>query len=328
MIVNNLIGFTTTPRDSQSSRFSSDLGQAPADPDFPRERGRSGCGGARGQMALDYRYEFGTHVIIDLIGYRRHGHSEVDDPTITQPLRYRKIQDQRAGMGNLRRENGHRRDSDRGKACARTWTRRRKKRWNSRKIRRCGSCRSIGTLIRADNGRASTKWTTGVALDTLAQRWRSGWSRIPTGFHIHPKVKKLLEQRLEMAQGKRPLDYGMAEALAFGTLLEQGTPVRLSGQDSRRGTFNQRHAALIDIENEEEYVPLEHLSADQAWFETYQFHVVAKRRCWDSNTDSAAIIRRRWCCGKRSSAISRTARRSSSTSSLRRAKTSGACCRA
>src|SRR6202044_2291787 len=77
----------------------------------------------------------------------------------------------------------------------------------------------------------------------------------------------LLEQRLEMAQGKRPLDYGMAEALAFGTLLKQRVPVRLSGQDTRRGTFNQRHAALIDIETEEEYVPLEHLGHGEAWFE-------------------------------------------------------------
>ena len=82
-------------------------------------------------------------------------------------------------------------------------------------------------------------------------------------------MKKLLEQRWKWPQGKRALDYGMAEALAFGSLLEQGTPVRLTGQDTRRGTFNQRHAALIDIETEEEYVPLEHLAPDQAWFEVY-----------------------------------------------------------
>ncbi len=91
----------------------------------------------------------------------------------------------------------------------------------------------------------------------------------PQGFHVHPKVQKLLEQRREMAQGKRVLDYGMAEALAFGSLLKQGVPVRLTGQDSRRGTFNQRHSALIDIETEEEYVALQHLSADQAWCEIY-----------------------------------------------------------
>jgi 2-oxoglutarate dehydrogenase E1 component len=82
-------------------------------------------------------------------------------------------------------------------------------------------------------------------------------------------VKKLLEQRAEMAQGRWPIDFGMAEALAFGTLLKQGIPVRLSGQDSKRGTFNQRHAALTDIENESEYIPLAHVDPKQAWFEIY-----------------------------------------------------------
>ena len=84
----------------------------------------------------------------------------------------------------------------------------------------------------------------------------------PADFHIHPKVKKLLEQRAEMGAGKRPVDYGMAEALAFGSLVKTGVPVRLSGQDSRRGTFNQRHSVLLDIENEQEYVPLQHIADD------------------------------------------------------------------
>ncbi len=86
----------------------------------------------------------------------------------------------------------------------------------------------------------------------------------PEGFHIHPKVKKLLEQRAEMGTGKRPVDYGMAEALAFASLVKSGVPVRLTGQDSRRGTFNQRHSVLLDIENEQEYVPLRHISPGQA----------------------------------------------------------------
>ena len=89
-------------------------------------------------------------------------------------------------------------------------------------------------------------------------------TRYPEGFAIHPKVKKLLEQRSEMGRGSRPVDFGMAEALAFGTLLLEGIPVRLSGQDTRRGTFNQRHAVLIDTQSEAEYVPLEHLAPGQA----------------------------------------------------------------
>src|SRR6059036_1192977 len=91
----------------------------------------------------------------------------------------------------------------------------------------------------------------------------------PSDFNIHPKVKKLLEQRAEMGGGKRPVDYGMAEALAFAGLVKSGVPVRLSGQDSRRGTFNQRHSVLVDIENEHEHVPLENISEGQARCEIY-----------------------------------------------------------
>ncbi|MGH9640860.1 MAG: 2-oxoglutarate dehydrogenase E1 component, partial [Terriglobales bacterium] len=91
----------------------------------------------------------------------------------------------------------------------------------------------------------------------------------PEGFHVHPKLKKLLEQRREMGHGKRPIDYGMAEALAFGSLLLEDTPIRLSGQDTRRGTFNQRHASLIDIENEKVYIPLQHVAEKQPSFEIY-----------------------------------------------------------
>ncbi|MBA3915890.1 MAG: 2-oxoglutarate dehydrogenase E1 component, partial [Acidobacteriales bacterium] len=91
----------------------------------------------------------------------------------------------------------------------------------------------------------------------------------PEDFHIHAKVKKLLEQRAEMGNGKRPVDYGMAEALAFASLVKAGTPVRLTGQDSRRGTFNQRHSVLLDIENEQEWIPLQHIAADQARCEIY-----------------------------------------------------------
>src|SRR5205085_874914 len=91
----------------------------------------------------------------------------------------------------------------------------------------------------------------------------------PEGFHVHPKVKKLLEQRAEMGSGKKPVDYGMAEALAFASLVKDGIPVRLSGQDSRRGTFNQRHSVLFDIEDETEYVPLRNVAPDQAACEIY-----------------------------------------------------------
>ena len=109
---------------------------------------------------------------------------------------------------------------------------------------------------------------TAVSEDKL-RRITEKLTTYPEGFAIHPKVKKLLEQREKMGTGKLPLDYGMGEALAFGLLLVEGIPVRLSGQDARRGTFNHRHSCLIDTENEQEYVPLCHLTPNQAWFEAY-----------------------------------------------------------
>jgi 2-oxoglutarate dehydrogenase E1 component len=94
-------------------------------------------------------------------------------------------------------------------------------------------------------------------------------TRNPEGFHAHPKVKRLIEQRARVAAGERPVDFGMAEALAFGSLLRQGVPVRLSGQDSRRGTFDHRHAVWFDTETEDEHIPLEHVSSRQATFDVF-----------------------------------------------------------
>src|SRR4029077_5121233 len=109
---------------------------------------------------------------------------------------------------------------------------------------------------------------TGVSSEELTEL-TAKLTSYPTGFHIHPKVKKLLEQRAEMGAGKRDVDYGMAEALAFGSLVKQSIPIRMSGQDSRRGTFNQRHSVLLDIENEQEFVPLQNIASGQARCEIY-----------------------------------------------------------
>src|SRR5690349_14735732 len=109
---------------------------------------------------------------------------------------------------------------------------------------------------------------TGLSTEELAELTQK-LTTYPAGFHIHPKVKKLLEQRAEMGTGKRDVDYGMAEALAFASLVKAGIPIRMSGQDSRRGTFNQRHSVLVDLEDEHEYVPLEHIAPGQARCEIY-----------------------------------------------------------
>jgi 2-oxoglutarate dehydrogenase E1 component len=265
IIVNNLIGFTTIPRDSHSSRFSSDLAKRLPIPVFHVNAEDPEAVARVGRMAIEYRYAFGTPVVVDLIGYRRHGHSEVDDPTITQPLRYRKIEAhpplwqiyaEKIGVDAQPIVDRVRAELDVAQKSA-------------LELEKNPPMRKLPPYwdpYRGGRYDASLEVNTGVAQEELAVVGEA-LTRYPDGFHIHPKVKKLLEQRQEMAQGKRPIDYGMAEALAFGTLLKQRVPVRLSGQDSRRGTFNQRHAALIDIETEEEYVPLQHVGHGEAWFE-------------------------------------------------------------
>jgi len=267
IIVNNLIGFTTVPRDSVSSRFSSDLAKRLDVPIFHVNAEDPDAVVRVGKIALDYRYAFGSPAVVDLIGYRRHGHSEVDDPTITQPLRYRKIEAhppiyqiyaERIGANTEPMVKRVREELDAAQKEAQEI----EKRPLMRRLPRYW-----GGFI---GGRydASYEVDTAAPEETIAAIGES-LVTYPENFHVHSKVKKLLEQRLEMAQGKRAIDYGMAEALAFGSLVLQGVPVRLTGQDSRRGTFNQRHAALIDTETEEEYVPLEHMAPDQAWCEIY-----------------------------------------------------------
>ena len=224
-----------------------------------------------GRMALDYRYTFGSDVVIvDLIGYRRHGHSEVDDPTITQPLLYRKIKDH-PPLWQIYAERHWRGRAACGEASrSKNWKRRRSGRIELEKKPAAARVAGIlGCPTAADATTRATKWTRELRRKNL-RRVRRSCLELSRGFHIHPKVKKLLEQRAEMGHGKRPVDYGMAEALAFGTLLKAGVPVRLTGQDTRRGTFNQRHAALVDIENgSRSTCRCEHLAQGQARCEIY-----------------------------------------------------------
>jgi 2-oxoglutarate dehydrogenase E1 component len=267
IIVNNLIGFTTAPGDSNSSRFASDLEKRLAVPIFHVNAEDPEAVARVGRIALDYRYTFETPVLIDLIGYRRHGHSEVDDPTITQPLRYRKIEAHPALYQIYAEKLG----VDVTAAVQKVHAEIDAAQQRARELDENPPMRRLPRYWNGYTGgryQSSYEVETAVAEATLNSIGKF-ISSYPEGFHIHPKVKRLLDQRLEMAEGKRALDFGMAEALAFGSLLQQGYPVRLTGQDSRRGTFNQRHAALIDIETEEEYVPLEHITQGKTWCEIY-----------------------------------------------------------
>ena len=267
IIVNNLIGFTTPPKEGGSSRYSSDLAKRLPIPIFHVNAEDPDAVVRVGRMALDYRYEFGTPVFIDLIGYRRHGHSEVDDPTITQPRSYRKIE----AHPQLWQIYAEKTGADAEPIVQRVREELDAAQQEAQEIEKSPPMRRLPRYWGAFQGGrydASFEVATAVAEEVLTPVGEALVS-YPPGFHVHAKVKKLLEQRLEMARGKRAIDFGMAEALAFGSLLAEGVPVRLTGQDTRRGTFNQRHAALIDIETEEEYVPLEHLARDPAWCEIY-----------------------------------------------------------
>jgi 2-oxoglutarate dehydrogenase E1 component len=267
IVVNNLIGFTSGPRDTVSSRFASDLAKRVAVPIFHINSEDFEAVVRVGRMAIEYRYAFGTPAIIDLIGYRRHGHSEVDDPTITQPLRYRKIEAHPPTWRIYAKRIG----ADPEPIVQRVREQLDAAQKQAIELEKAPPMRRLPRYwngFRGGRYDASLEVDTAVAQQDLTSIGTS-LTTYPQGFHVHPKVQKLLDQRLEMVQGKRVLDYGMAEALAFGTLLKQGVPVRLTGQDSRRGTFNQRHSALVDTETEEEYIALQHLSPGQAWCEIY-----------------------------------------------------------
>jgi 2-oxoglutarate dehydrogenase E1 component len=268
VIANNLIGFTTVPRESHSSRFSAQLARRQSIPIF-HVNGEDVDAVIRvGRIALEYRYAFATDVVVDVIGYRRHGHSEVDDPTITQPLLYKAIKEH-PPLWEIYAEDVSVEDVQTRVQSIRAELEAEQKKAGS--ITKKPTLRDLPTYW--DNytgGRYKPEYDveTGLSAEELRDITKP-LTTFPEHFRIHPKVKKLLEQRAEMGTGKRPVDYGMAEALAFASLVKSGVPVRLSGQDSRRGTFNQRHSLLVDIENEKEYVPLQHISSQQARCEIY-----------------------------------------------------------
>jgi len=268
VVANNLLGFTTSYTEEHSTRFAACIARRQSIPIF-HVNGEDVDAVVRvARMAAEYRYKFGTDVVIDLIGYRRHGHSEVDDPTITQPLLYKKIKEHPPLWEIYADDIGATDAQAKADAIKSEFEAAQKK---------AGSIKQKPTLRDLpeywDNYfgglyKPEYEVETGLKPEELSEL-TDRLTTYPNDFHIHPKVKKLLEQRAEMGAGKRPVDYGMAEALAFASLVKAGTHVRFSGQDSRRGTFNQRHSVLVDIENENEYVPLENIAPGQARCEIY-----------------------------------------------------------
>src|SRR6266478_387185 len=267
IIVNNLIGFTTRPTQEHSSRFASDIAKRQSVPIFHVNAEDPDAVVRIGRLAADYRSTFGSDVVVDIIGYRRHGHSEVDDPTITQPLLYERIKNH-APLWKIYAEDTGIDSTQMVEAVRKEYEEEQTK---ARALRKIPHLRKLPDYWAPYNhGRYKPEYEvdTGLTREKL-EELTAGLVRVPESFHVHPKIVKLLEQRSEMGHGKRAVDYGFAEALAFGSALLEGNPVRLSGQDSERGTFSQRHAVLVDTETEEEYVPLAHLASGQAFCEIY-----------------------------------------------------------
>jgi 2-oxoglutarate dehydrogenase E1 component len=263
VVVNNLLGFTTSYLEEHSTRFAACIARRQSIPIF-HVNGEDVDAVVRvARLATEYRYRFGTDVVIDLIGYRRHGHSEVDDPTITQPLLYKKIKEH-PPLWEIYADDIGATDAPAQAAAIKAEFESAQK--DAGKVTKKPFMRDLPAYWDQYYGglhKPEFEVETGLSTEELSEL-TNRLTTYPEGFHIHPKVKKLLEQRAEMGAGKRLVDYGMAEALAFASLVKGGIPVRLSGQDSRRGTFNQRHSVLIDIENENEYVPLENIAPGQA----------------------------------------------------------------
>ncbi|MGB7189442.1 MAG: 2-oxoglutarate dehydrogenase E1 component [Acidobacteriaceae bacterium] len=267
IIVNNLIGFTAGPDESNSTRFSSDLAKRLPIPIFHVNAEDAAAVARVAALAAEYRHRFHTDVVIDLIGYRRHGHSEVDDPTITQPLRYGLIQKHPPLYEIYAAQIGVD-ASGSAKALHEEFNAAQKQATAMRKKPHLTQLPEYWSPYKGGPLKPEYEVETGLPRETV-RALAQGLTACPESFHVHPKIKKLLEQRADMGNGKRAFDYGMAEAVAFGSLVTAGTPVRLSGQDSQRGTFNQRHSVLIDIENEARWIPLNHLAEGQAPFDVY-----------------------------------------------------------
>jgi len=276
VVVNNRIGFTTEPHALHTGFFATDVAKRLPIPIFHVNGEDLDAVVRVARLAIEYRYRFGSDVVVDLVGFRRHGHSEVDDPTITQPLLYRAIEAHPplaelygAEIGLSPEEIEERRGAIRDEFDAAQ-----KQAASMEKKPRLATLPSYWDDFRGGEWEPELEVDTGVDPDELG-RIAEVLTAAPDGFHVHPKIRKLLEQRAEMGRGERPVDYGFAEALAFGSLLARGVPVRFSGQDSRRGTFNQRHAVLIDVEDESEDLPLARVAeatggaAEGAFFEIY-----------------------------------------------------------
>ncbi|KAF0138560.1 MAG: 2-oxoglutarate dehydrogenase E1 component, partial [Rhodospirillaceae bacterium] len=272
IIINNQIGFTTLPQYSRSSPYPSDVAKGVQAPIFHVNGDDPEAVVHVARIATEFRQQFMADVVIDMICYRRYGHNEADEPGFTQPTMYksiathpttrqiyvRKLEDGallQSGEAGAMVTHCRTHLEEAFEASASYWPN--KADW----------LEGIWTGLVAATGEEELRQdATDVPVELLQEVGRAIFTP-PSGFVTNPKILRQFESKRHMMETGRGIDWATAEALAFGTLLVEGTPVRLSGQDSGRGTFSQRHAVLVDQENESAYVPLNHVREGQALFE-------------------------------------------------------------
>jgi 2-oxoglutarate dehydrogenase E1 component len=269
LIANNQIGFTTDPEEGRSTHYSSDLAKGY---DIPiihvnADDPEAAIGAIR--LAMAYREEFDMDVVVDLVGYRRYGHNEGDEPAYTQPRMYERIERQppvREQYARALVEDGAVTEAEAEQLVEAVQERMREAHETLKTSLASGA--SVRRQERRPGRAGGEEPDTAVPAERLATLNRE-LLEVPDGFTVHPKLAQQLERRLETLGPEGGIDWAQAEALAFATLLEDGVPVRLTGQDTERGTFAHRHLVLHDAGTGDRWTPMEHLDGARAPFQVY-----------------------------------------------------------
>jgi 2-oxoglutarate dehydrogenase E1 component len=280
IVINNQIGFTTLPSDARSTRYCTDVAKMIEAPVFHVNGDDPEAVCMIAELALDFRVKFQRDVVIDMYCYRKHGHNEADEPAFTQPTLYRKIAahpqvsaiftEKLIAEGSITPAEGDAIKAEYTAALeANLQTARTHEAEKAAKRAQADPRAAFeGSTAVFQPGYNHASVPTGVAPELIAKVVQ-GLTHVPPNFKLNQKIKRLLDARTQAHQQGGPVDWSFGEALAFGTLLVEGTPVRLSGQDSERGTFSQRHSVLYDVETREAYTPLNNLDEKQARYCVY-----------------------------------------------------------
>ncbi|WEX09898.1 2-oxoglutarate dehydrogenase E1 component [Chelativorans sp. AA-79] len=271
-IINNQIGFTTNPRFSRSSPYPSDVAKMIEAPIFHVNGDDPEAVVYAAKVATEFRMAFHKPVVIDMFCYRRFGHNEGDEPAFTQPIMYKMIRSHPTTVEIYSKklvEEGlvTKDDIDQMRAEWRSTLEAEFEAGQSYKPNKADWLDGAWSgLKKADDEDEQRRGKTAVPVKTLKEIGKT-LTEVPEGFEVHRTIRRFLDNRKKMIETGEGIDWATAEALAFGSILLEGNPVRLSGQDSERGTFSQRHSVLYDQRDENRYIPLNHLGPQQAYYE-------------------------------------------------------------